>query len=65
MTTDDLRTEFRQLANTLQPLNARRKLINDELKKRLKSAAAKLRIRSLERGEKVVLYLELKQDLGR
>jgi hypothetical protein len=62
MATPALKSEFRALADALQPLTARRKVIADEMKAREFTGR---QFKHMTRKEKVALYNDLKTDLER
>lgn len=64
MTGDALVAEFKKLADVLQPINARRKLIADEIKKRKESSPIGQRLKFMTKKEKNILFLELQKDRG-
>ena len=62
MTFAELKAEFKSLADTLQPLNARRKLIADELSGRGKQGDAANRLAALNEKQRRGLYIELSKE---
>jgi hypothetical protein len=64
MTFEELTLEMKTSADQLQPINARRKLVHDEILSRGDVEDAKNRIKALSAIQKRGIFEELKKEFG-
>jgi len=65
MSFDELTVEFKDLAGQLQPLNARRKVLADELASRADESDAMNRMAGMTEKQKRSMFERLKREFGR